>query len=236
MAATLTAEPGGLRVEVVMREVRAAAVVCLALAAVSALAGVAWAHLAPAEQLLVVEPDRGTALTGESVHRFDALAIFVLIGIVLGVLGTVAAWRWRRVRGPVLLTGILLGSAVGAFLTKVVGEAVAEQRHVRPSHPPIHTIVEFAPSVEGWAALIAQPLAAAVVILLLAALSTADDLGTGEYLPFGGPRPEPAVIAPPHYGSAILYGPYPGNSAAPQPLAPRGPAVPFEAPEPDAGR
>ncbi|MEU1209362.1 DUF2567 domain-containing protein [Nocardia sp. NPDC005825] len=236
MAATFAAEPGGLRVEVLMREVRAAAAVCAMLAAVSALAGVAWAYLAPAEQLLVVEPDRGTALTGESLHRFDALAIFVLIGIVLGVLGTVAAWRWRRVRGPVLLTGIILGSALGAFLTKVVGEAVAEQRHVRPSNPPIHTIVEFAPSVEGWAALIAQPLAAAVVILLLAALSTSDDLGTGEYLPFGGARPDPVIVAPSQYGSAILYGPYPGNSAAPQPHAPRGPVVPFEAPEPDAPR
>lgn len=46
VAATLTAEPGGLRVAVVMREVRAAAVVVAALAAVSALAGVVWAVLA----------------------------------------------------------------------------------------------------------------------------------------------------------------------------------------------
>ncbi|MEC3958529.1 DUF2567 domain-containing protein [Nocardia sp. CDC153] len=229
MATTLTAEPGGLRVDVVMREVRAAAVVFAALAAVSALAGVVWAYLAPAEQLLVVEPDRGTALTGESMHRFDALAIFVLIGIVLGVVGTAAVWRWRRVRGPILLCGILLGSLAGAFLTKVVGEAVAEQLHTRPKHPAVHTIVEFAPSVEGWAALIAQPLAAAVVVLLLTALSTSDDLGTGEYLPFGGQRPEPTIIAPPQYGSAISYGPYPGSPAGNQ-FTPRDPVVPFEAP------
>ncbi|WP_196054665.1 DUF2567 domain-containing protein [Nocardia aurantiaca] len=222
MATTLTAEPGGPRVEILRREVRAAAVVCTVFAAASALAGVAWAFLAPAEQLLVVEPDRGTALTGESVHRFDALAIFVLIGIALGVLGTAAAWRWRRVRGPVLLSGIVLGSLGGALLVKVVGEAVAERLHTRPAHPAIHSIVEFAPSVEGWAALIAQPLAAAVTVLFLAALSTSDDLGSGEYLPFGGHRPAPIAIAPSQYGSAITYGPYPGNGTR-QTLAPESP-------------
>ncbi|WP_063710952.1 DUF2567 domain-containing protein [Nocardia niigatensis] len=229
MAATLTAEPGGLRVDVLMREARAAAVVFTALVAVSALAGVAWAFLAPPEQLLVVEPDRGTALTGESMHRFDALAIFVLIGIVLGVLGTAAAWRWRRARGPVLLSGILLGSLAGAVLMKVVGEAVAERVHTRPQHPAVHTIVEFAPAVEGWAALIAQPLAAAVVALLLTALSTSDDLGTGHFLPFGGNRPESAVLAVPQYSSAITYGPYPGG--AQQAPGPREPVVPFDAPD-----
>ncbi|BAW05794.1 conserved hypothetical protein [Nocardia seriolae] len=212
---------------------RAAAVVVAALAAVSALAGVVWAVLAPAEQLLVVEPDRGTALTGESMHRFDALAIFVLIGIVVGVVTTAAVWRWRRVRGPILLSGILLGSLAGAFLTKIVGEAVAAQLHTRPKHPAVHTIVEFAPAVEGWAALIAQPLAAAVVVLLLTALSTSDDLGTGEYLPFGGPRPEPVIVAPPQYGSAISYGPYPGSNGGTH-YTPRDPVVPFEAPAPES--
>ncbi|MGW4120457.1 DUF2567 domain-containing protein [Nocardia sp. NPDC004711] len=235
MATTLTAGPGGLRVDVLMREVRAAAVVCTVLVAVSALAGVVWAFLAPAEQLLVVEPDRGTALTGESMHRFDALAIFVLIGIVLGVLGTAAAWRWRRARGPVLLSGILLGSLGGAFLMKVVGEVVAEQLHTRPQHPALHSIVDFAPAVEGWAALIAQPLAAAVVALLLTALSTSDDLGSGQFLPFGGSRPDPAVLAGPQYGSAISYGPYPGS--AQQAMGVREPVVPFDAPGslPDSG-
>ncbi|WP_162958407.1 DUF2567 domain-containing protein [Nocardia yunnanensis] len=235
MATTLTAEPGGLRVDVLMREARAAAVVFAALVAVSAAAGVVWALLAPAEQLLVVEPDRGAALTGESMHRFDALALFVLIGIAVGVVGTAAAWRWRRVRGPILLCGILFGSLAGAFAAKIVGEALAEQLHTRPKHPPVHTIVEFAPSVEGWAALIAQPLAAAVVVLLLTALSTADDLGSGHYLPFGGQRPEPAVVAPPQYGSAISYGPYPGSNAGTQ-FTPRDPVVPFETPDSDVTR
>ncbi|WP_405497897.1 DUF2567 domain-containing protein [Nocardia sp. NBC_00511] len=228
MATAFAAEPGGLRPDVLRREGRAAAVVLAALAALGAAAGVVWALLAPAEQLVVVEPDRGAALTGESIHRFDALAIFVLIGIVIGVVGTTAAWRWRRARGPVLLLGILLGSLAGAALMKIVGEAVAEQLHTRPAHPPVHTIVEFAPSVEGWAALIVQPLAAAVVVLILAALSTSDDLGTGEYQPFGGPRPAPETVAPAQYGSAISFGPYPGANGGGQP---NGPVVPFESPQ-----
>lgn len=224
------AEPGGLRTGILIREVRAATVVAAAIGAASALGGVVWAYLAPAEQLAVVGKNQGVALTGESVHRFDALAIFVLIGFVTAVLTASAAWRWRSARGPLGLLGTLLGSVGGAVLMKIVGEAVAEQVHTRPANPALHTIVQFAPSVESWAVIIVQPLTAALVMLILAALSTRDDLGTGALLPFGGNPPEPDVQAPNQFGSAITYGPYYGAGGAPQPAAPRDPMVPFEAP------
>ncbi|QLY34453.1 DUF2567 domain-containing protein [Nocardia huaxiensis] len=231
------AEPSGLR-EVLARELRAGAVVFAVLGVVSALAGVAWAYLAPAERLLVVEPDRGAALTGESAHRFDAAAIFVLIGLVTAVLTTAAAWRWRRVRGPILLLSMLAGSLVGANLMRLVGEAVAEQLHTRPEHPAVHSIVEFAPTIEGWPFLLVQPLVAALLVLILASLSTSDDLGTGEYLPFGKIRPDPPAWAPPPFESQISFGPYYGpgaNGGAPQPAGPREPVVPFENPVQEPG-
>ncbi len=211
------------------REGRAAAVVFAATCAASVLGGVVWAFLAPAEQLLVVEPDRGAALTGESMHRFDAVAIFILIGAVTAVLATAAAWRWRSARGPMLLAGVFAGAVAGAWLMRIVGEAVAEQLHTRPAHPAVHTIVELAPTVEGWSALIVQPLLAAFVVLVLVSLSTSDDLGSGQFLPFGGERPEPVPVAPGQYGSAISYGPYPGNPG--QAFGPQDPVVPFENPE-----
>ncbi|MEV6773102.1 DUF2567 domain-containing protein [Nocardia sp. NPDC051030] len=237
MATAFTAaERPGLNVDLLLREVRAAAVVFAAVAVSSALAGVVWAFLAPAEQLLVVDPDRGSALTGESAHRFDAVAMYVLIGFVVAVLTVAAAWRWRRARGPVLLAGLLLGSGAGAVVMRWVGEAVAEQLHTRPAHPAIHSIVEFAPTVDGWAVLIVQPLIASLVVLILSALSTSDDLGSGQYLPFGGEPSAPAVVAPGQFGSAISYGPYPGT---PQGYVRQDPVVPFEAPgvpESDATR
>lgn len=206
-------EPSGPRTSVLRREARAAAIVLVALVVVSALTGVAWGYLAPPERLYVVEPDRGSVLSGESAHQFDALAIFVLIGIVTGILTAVATWRWRTVRGPILLAGVLLGSLAGAFVMRWVGEGVAEAVHARPKHPPVHSIVEIAPTMQAWPAMIAQPLTAALVILILTALSVADDLGSGQYLPFGGDKPRGNLLAPGPYGSAISYGPYGGPGA-----------------------
>ncbi|MGX1807836.1 DUF2567 domain-containing protein [Nocardia sp. NPDC055321] len=236
MAITFTtAGPSEDSAAMVVREARAAAVVFGALVAASGVAGVLWAFLAPAEQLWVVDPERGAALTGESLHRFDGVAIFVLLGLVVAFLSAAAAWRWRRVRGPILLLGLLGGSLVGAVVMRLVGEALAEQRHPRPDTPVVHTIIEFAPTVEGWPALLVQPLVTVLVVLFLAALSTSDDLGSGLELPFVRPRPEPNILAPGAFGSDISYGPYgtPGAQLGnAQGSGPRDPVVPFTAPEP----
>ncbi|MEV6322085.1 DUF2567 domain-containing protein [Nocardia sp. NPDC051787] len=166
--------PGGLR-----SEVRAAALVAVAVVAASAIGGVGWALLAPTERLLVVEPGRGVALPGESAHRFDALALFVLAGAVLGLLSALAAWRWRSARGPLLQIGVLIGSGVGAAVLARVGEQAAEWLHPRPHDPPVGQIVALPIEVGSALALIVQPLIASFVLLLLAALNTSEDLGTG---------------------------------------------------------
>ncbi|GAA5075283.1 DUF2567 domain-containing protein [Nocardia iowensis] len=163
----------------VRREARAAAVIALAVLLVSALGGVLWGLVAPSEQLLVVEPGRGGLLTGESMHQFDGVAMFVCFGAVLGVLSAVAAWRWRAVRGPLLQVGLFAGSVVGAVLMARVGELVAEWHHPRPHDPPVGQIVELPIEVGSWLALIIQPLIASLLVLFLAALSSSEDLGTG---------------------------------------------------------
>ncbi|MEU1962291.1 DUF2567 domain-containing protein [Nocardia sp. NPDC019304] len=160
-------------------EGRAAAVVAVAVVVVSALAGVGWGLLAPTERLLVVEPGRGVALTGESTHQFDALALFVLAGAVLGLLGALAVWRWRSARGPLLQLGLLLGSGAGAVVMARVGEQVAEWSHPRPHDPPVGQIVTLPIELGSDLALIVQPLIASLVMLFLAALSTSEDLGSG---------------------------------------------------------
>lgn len=65
--------------------VRVLSVVVGVSVAVSALGGMLWGFLAPAQQLLVVAQDRGAALTGESLHRFDGLALFSFVSLALGL-------------------------------------------------------------------------------------------------------------------------------------------------------
>jgi len=190
------------------REVRSAAGVAGVVLVSSALAGALWGLLAPTVRLLVLEPGQGSALTGESVHRFDALALFVLIGAVVGLLSAAAAWQLRRVRGPILLLGLVLGSIVGALVMVGFGEAVAQWDNPRPVDPPVGNVVAVAPEVDTWLALIVQPLVASLLMLVLVALSPTDDLGTGYRGALGDTRPvsdedaEPAPSAAPE-GPAI---------------------------------
>lgn len=194
------------------RALRAAVIVAVAVIVVSALGGVGWGLLAPTEQLFVVEPGRGAVLTGESVHQFDAVAMFVCIGAVVGVLSAVATWRWRSARGPLLQIGLLVGSLIGAVVMARLGEQVAEWYHPRPHDPPVGQIVELPTEVSTWLALIVQPLLASLLVLFFAALNSAEDLGTGAaveagtYDPAGafdpyGAASYPAGAGPLPYGS-----------------------------------
>lgn len=178
----------------VRRELRAAALIAVGVLVLSALGGVVWAFVAPTQQYLVVkaragaEPAKGATLTGESVHQFDALAIFVCIGAVLGVLTAVGAWRWRRARGPLLQIGLLIGAVAGAYVMSKVGEQIVRWQHPKPYDPPVGQIVQLPVEVGSWVALIVQPLLASLTVLFLAALSPSEDLGTGSRGPFGNRR------------------------------------------------
>ncbi|MGY4102194.1 DUF2567 domain-containing protein [Nocardia sp. R16R-3T] len=186
---------GSARLVGVRREVRAAGLIAVAVVLLSALGGVVWAFIAPTEQYLVVKaradgvPAKGAALTGESVHRFDALAIFVCIGAVLGVLTAIGVWRWRRARGPLPQLGLLIGSGAGAYVMAKVGEQIMRWQHPMPYDPAVGQIVRLPVEVGSWLVLIVQPLLASLIVLFLAALSPTEDLGTGLRGPFGDARP-----------------------------------------------
>ncbi|MFI6778260.1 DUF2567 domain-containing protein [Nocardia sp. NPDC050412] len=191
----ITAGPGSAPKVGVRRELRAAALIAVGVVLLSVLGGVVWAFVAPTEQYLVVKvragavPAKGAALTGESVHQFDALAIFVCIGAVLGVVTAIGVWRWRRVRGPLLQLGLLIGSGAGAYVMSKVGEQIMQWQHPMPYDPSVGQIVRLPVEVGSWLALIVQPLLAALIVLFLAALSPTEDLGTGFSGPFGDSRP-----------------------------------------------
>ncbi|BDT86359.1 DUF2567 domain-containing protein [Nocardia cyriacigeorgica] len=218
-----TGDPG----VAVRREVGAAGVIAAAVIVANLIGAVVWGLLAPAEQLLVVQPGRGAPLTGESAHRFDAVAIFVCIGAVIGLLAAVGAWRWRRVRGPIAYAGLLFGSVAGGYLMAWLGEYIAEANHPRPDDPPVGQIVALPPEVGTWMALVPQPLIASLVVLFLAALSTSEDLGTGYAGPLGGSRPvtadgyDPALVYDPYGQVPVGYGSAPQAVAPPQQQAPQ---------------
>jgi hypothetical protein len=197
----------GARGRGVRKELRAAAVLLVAVILLSLFAGVIWGLLAPTELVLVVEPGRGATLIGESLHRFDAMAMFAGAGAVTGVVSAVAAWRWRRMRGPIQLVGLLLGSVAGAWAMSWLGEIVNAWDNPRPDDPPVGQIVALPVDLESPLALLTQPLTAALVILVLAGLSATEDLGSGYMSPFGESRPQP--YAEPEYDE----GPYAHEAA-----------------------
>ncbi|MDT2010044.1 DUF2567 domain-containing protein [Rhodococcus opacus] len=161
----------------------------------SALVGVLWGVLAPAEHLLVVAPGRGVSLTGESVHRFDAIGMFACAGLVVGILTAVAAWTARKGRGPVALGAVLGGSVVGACVMALGGIGVAALRFPDPDISTAGTVVAVAPGIGTLLVLIFQPLVACVVTLVLAALNPYDDLGVSDH---------PAVLEEPEERDATL--------------------------------
>ncbi|MBO0853401.1 MAG: DUF2567 domain-containing protein [Nocardia sp.] len=188
----------------VRRELRTALWIVFALLLIGLVGGVVWALLAPTEKVLVVTPDGGAALTGESNHHFDALAIFAGLGMLIGLLTAAACWRVRALRGPAMPIALVLGSVIGGALMGWFGEQVARWLHPRSHHPPLHTVVEMAPTIQGWAVLVLQPMVAALVIAVLVAFSRSEDLGHGARLPAdaesGSGAPE--VGAPASYQDA----------------------------------
>ncbi|MET7773550.1 DUF2567 domain-containing protein [Nocardia sp. NPDC005366] len=205
--------PGGLR-----REVGAGLLIVAGVVLASVVGGAVWGYLAPVEQLFVTEAGRGVVLTGESAHQFDALAIFVCIGAVVGLLCAAGAWRLRSARGPILAIGLLAGSFIGAFAMRVLGEAVAEWHHARPEDPPVGQIIAIAPELGSWLALIVQPLIASLVLMFTVALNPSEDLGTGVDGAFGATRST---------RSTRSTQPYPSNTKADaaSPYSPYSPAA-----------
>lgn len=155
----------------------ASVVAACSIVAVSALIGVVWGFLAPAEHDLVLSAEQMVPLTGESLHRFDATAMFACAGLIVGIVSAAAVWAFRRSRGPLTFAGVVLGSAAGAALMAAVGMGVAALRLPEPSAAQPGEVIAFAPGIGTILVLVFQPLAACLVTLTLAALNPYDDLG-----------------------------------------------------------
>lgn len=143
---------------------------------VGALSGLVWSVLAPPEQVVVVAPGVGAALTGESLHRFDALALFACGAFVAGIVLPVAFWAWTRARGPMLYLGLLVGAALGSAAMLTIGIWIAGLIHPRPEDSAVGSVVSVAPGIGSLLVLVVQPLITSLVVVLLAAMNPHDNL------------------------------------------------------------
>jgi hypothetical protein len=138
--------------------------------------GAIWAWLAPAQRVLAIKGGRLVPVAAESYHRYDDLAVFLLIGFGAGLLIGVATWLLRARRGPVILLAVVAGSLLSAWLAARTGLAFAGWHYPMPAQPQVGAILTQSPRLESVWAVVAQPLAASLAYGTAAAWSGADDL------------------------------------------------------------
>jgi hypothetical protein len=164
---------------VVFRADLAPALAVLCLVAVLGLPlGVLWSWLAPPEFVarspLAPTPGGVLPFVGQSEHRFDDMATFVLFGLAAGMLIGAALWLFRRWRGPVVLVAAVLGSLVGAWLAMRVGLWLAAAHY--PNRAGTGAPFPQAPVLESAWVIVTQPFGVAVTYCLATAWNGAEDL------------------------------------------------------------
>ncbi len=137
-----------------------------------------WSRIAPAIPGVLNASGRLVPLPSPyGYHRFDDLAVFLLIGLGAGVATGVGMWMLRERRGPVILLAGVLGAFVAAWLAMHTGVSFAAGHYALTTAPKAGSVFDIAPRLEtGWVVL-AQPLGTALAYGVLAAWNGTNDLG-----------------------------------------------------------
>lgn len=162
---------------VVRADLVSALVVLCAVAASGVPLGWLWSRLAPPEFVAFSARATGAGvlpIAGQSEHRFDGMAIFLLLGLAAGVLTGAALWLLRQRRGPVVLVAAMLGSLVAAWLAMRIGLSLAGARY--PDLASTGLVFPRAPVLESGWVVIAQPFGLAVTYSITTAWNRTDDL------------------------------------------------------------
>lgn len=110
-------------------------------------------------------------------HRFDDLAIFMLLGLAAGLTCGVAMWMLRQRRGPVILVAGVVGSVIAAWLAMQTGVAFAAGHYALALAPKAGSVFDIAPRLETSWGIIVLPLGTALAYGVLAAWHSTNDLG-----------------------------------------------------------
>ncbi|GAB3858827.1 DUF2567 domain-containing protein [Dactylosporangium cerinum] len=165
-------------------------IVAVVVAALGAPVGLLWSWIAPKVEL--VQTQYGPyPIEGEPEGYFADDGWFMIIGAGVGILIAVAAWIiLRRYRGPLVLAGLVVGSAAGAALAAWLGNKIGYAHYLDlVEHAPVDThifrpakvragdaglLYGFIPWVQG--SLLIQAVLAAVVYTGLAGFHTSPTL------------------------------------------------------------
>ena len=158
----------------VRRHVLAAVGWVMALVVLGVALGVVWYSLAPGQLSVVLRDGTAAPLPTESNHRFDAVALFALMGLGVGLVSGTALWQWRSQRGPVLLAGGAAASLLSAWLAYRCGLALTGS----PGElGPAGTLVTLPPILGSAIVIVAQPLGAILAYVVAVSFNSDDDLG-----------------------------------------------------------
>lgn len=209
-------------------EPRVAVVILLVAVVLGVVQGAVWAGLAPRPPYKVYADGTFLGLPTVSSQLFIGIAIYALLGLVVGIVLAAGVWRIRRVRGTFTLLGLTGAAAVGAWLAYVVGNAMSTG--IDPASIGATGAESLVAALPGHYALaiVAEPALAAAVYTFLAAWNGNPQLG----------RPQGRASA-----DSLPAGPVPatepgGYVAAPnalEPLEPLTAPVPVTRPDPPTG-
>jgi uncharacterized protein DUF2567 len=162
--------------------VRADLVPAISVASVAAIVGLPlgwiWSRVAPAIPGALNGSGQPVPLPSPyGYHRFDDLAIFMLMGLGAGIVTGVAIWMLRERRGPVMMLAGVVGAVIGAWLAMHIGESFAAGHYALATAPQAGAVFDIAPRLETTWGIIVQPLGVALAYGVLAAWNSTNDLG-----------------------------------------------------------
>lgn len=156
-------------------QLRAAALVFVALAVVGCVLGPVWAWWSPPGPLGERIPAGIIADETEAFIAADGRFAALTAGV--GLLAAVLAWLARSTRGAWMVAALALGGVVGAVLTDVVGHAVRGGGHAVAVTPQVARIAHLPLRVQATGLLVVEGAVAALVYGMFVAFTAHDDLG-----------------------------------------------------------
>ncbi|SHM36362.1 Protein of unknown function [Cryptosporangium aurantiacum] len=166
----------GLRASVSLRDLVAAVVLALLVAALGAVTGVLWAWIGPHVPVLMTA--NGPILAeyyGES--AFGQQATFGGLALATGLLLGPIAYLARRWRGPILLLGLAVGCLAGAWVSWKVGIWVGRDEYESLlQHAAPGRTFSMPVKLNAFGLLFLEPLVAVLGYVVVAAWSRYPDL------------------------------------------------------------
>lgn len=169
----------GARLAPTRRELRAAAVVVVAMALLGPAIGALWASLAPRLEFRVVRPGLALPVVPEAEEYIAADGRFALLTLGAGALAALLCWWSRRTRGPVLLLALAVGGLVGAVVAWRFGLLLGPG-YTQPDLQTVDRIVRQPLELGARAALVVEPITAVLIYLFATGFSARNDLGRPE--------------------------------------------------------